>query len=132
MEPDPTFEIAARIDHLSDGVGCFDPIQVISRMRSAFPNLIENSRDCLWETADRIRQSAGPGTDEALRVAVRDLQERGPKILFRISLPDGRSISGAAERYWVSVTSSEEFPEDFRRRFSAFLRGLSLQPIHVA
>ncbi len=132
MEPDRTFEIAARIDHLSDGVGCFDPVQVMSRMRSAFPNLIQDSRDYLWETTDSIRQSTDSGSGAALRVAIRDMQERGPKILFSIPLPDGRSIRGTAERYWVMVTSSQEFPEDFRHRFTSFLHDLSLQPIQVA
>jgi hypothetical protein len=132
VEPDRTFEIAARIDHLSEGVGCFDPIQVMSRMRVAFPELIEEARDYLWETADHFRQSTEPGSSGALRIAVRDMQERGPKILFNIPLPGGRSIRGTAERYWVLVTSSQEFPEDFRRRFTDFLNGLFLQPINVA
>ena len=132
MSSDSTFEIGARIDHLSDGVGCFDPMQVMHRMRATFPELIEESRDYLWETCDRIRQITGDGAEGALLIAVRDMQERGPKILFSIPLPDGRSIRGTAERYWVCVTSSEDFPDDFRRRFTHFLNGLSLQPIQVA
>jgi hypothetical protein len=131
MSSSQSFEICARVDHLSDGVGCFDPIQVINRMRVAFPELVENSRDCLLEACEYFRRSSGEGADGALRIAVRDMQERGPKILFSIPLPDGRSISGTAERYHVSVTSSENFPDDFRRRFTHFLRGLSLQPIQV-
>jgi hypothetical protein len=130
-----TFEIAARIDHLSDGVGCFDPIQVMCRMRGTFPELIEEGRDYLSEAYERLRQIAcdgSEGAEGALRVAVRDMQERGPKILFRIPLPDGRSIRGTAERYCVFVASSEDFPEDFRRRFTHFLHGLHLQPIQVA
>ena len=132
MSSDNKFEMGARIDHLSDGVGCFDPIQVMHRMRVAFPELIENSRDILWETCDYMRNSTDDGAEGALRLAVRDLQERGPKILFSISLSDGRSIRGTAERYCVFVTSSEDFPDDFRRRFTHFLYGLSLQPIRVA
>ena len=135
MGSDSTFEIGARIDHLSDGVGCFDPMQVMCRMRASFPELIEESRDYLWETADRLRQMArggSEGAEAALHIALRDMQERGPKILFRIPLPNGRSIRGTAERYCVFVTCSEDFPEDFRRRFTHFLRGLSLQPIQVA
>ena len=132
MAPGETFHITARIDHLSDGVACFDPIQVLSRLRNAFPELIENSRDYLWETADRLRQITDPDSVAALRIAVRDMQERGPKFLFTIPLPDGRTITGTAERYWISVSSSEDFPEDFRRRFTAFLNGLFLQPIQVS
>ena len=132
MSSERTFEIGARIDHLSDGVGCFDPIQVMCRMRAAFPELIEESHDYLTETFERIRQIVGGGSEGALRVAVRDMQERGPKILFRIPLPDSRSIRGTAERYCVFVFSSEEFPEDFRRRFTRFLHELHLEPIQVA
>ena len=135
MSSDNTFEIGARIDDRSDGVGCFDPIRLMCRMRGAFPELIEERRDYLFETYEGIRQIASPGSEGAegaLRVAVRDMQERGPKILFRIPLPDGRSIRGTAERYCVFVFSSEEFPEDFRRRFNHFLHGLYLQPIQVA
>ena len=135
MSSDNIFEIGARIDHLSDGVGCFDPIQVMCRMRVSFPELIEESRDYLSETYERLRQIARGGSEGAagaLRIAVRDMQERGPKILFRIPLPDGRSVKGTVERYCVFVFSSEDFPEDFRRRFTDFLHGLHIQPIQVA
>jgi hypothetical protein len=128
----PTFEITGRIDHLSDGVGCFDPVQVICRMRGFFPELIESSRDCLWETANSIRQLTSSGQGEgAYLTAVRDMQERGPKILFTIPLTDGRVVRGTAERYWVSAYFTEKFPEDFQRRFTEFLNSLFLQPIQV-
>ena len=132
MSSDSTFEIGARIDHLSDGVGCFDPIQVMCRMRLSFPELVEESRDYLLEAYEGLRRIARDGSEGALRIAARDMQERGPKILFRIPLPDGRSVRGTAERYCVFVFSSEDFPEDFRRRFTHFLHGLHLQPIQVA
>ena len=132
MSSENTFKTGACLDHLSDGVGCFDPIQVMCRMRAAFPELIEESRDYLYETFERIRQIASDDSEGALRVAVRDMQERGPKILFHIPLPDGRSVRGTAERYCVFVFSSEAFPENFRRRFIHFLHGLHLQPIQVA
>jgi hypothetical protein len=131
MSSECEFTIEARIDHLSDGVGCFDPIQVMYRMRGPFPELVEESRDYLAETYEGLCRIAGDGT-AALRTAIRDMQERGPKINFRIPLPDGRSVRGTAERYWVLVCSSEDFPEDFRRRFSEFLHGLYIQPIQVS
>jgi hypothetical protein len=131
MEQKRTFHIGARIDHLSDGVGCFDPVRVIGRMRAAFPQLIEQARDYLWETCDRIRQSTGEGSQGALRGAVRDMQERGPKILFEIPLADGHVVTGTAERYWVRVTSNDDFPQDFRRAFTQFLSSLELQSIQV-
>ena len=90
MNSGSTFEIGARIDHLSDGVGCFDPIQVMCRMRLSFPELVEDSRDYLLETYEGLRRIARDGSEGALRIAARDMQERGPKILFRIPLPDGR------------------------------------------
>ena len=131
MSP-PSFTIEARIDHLSDGVGCFDPLQVMSRMREAFPELVESTRDYLAETCDHLRKRSEAGAERALRIAVRDLQERGPKILFEIPLPNGRSFKGTAERYWVFVTSKgEDFPGDFRRRFIAFLETLRLQSIQI-
>jgi hypothetical protein len=129
MEPSKTYTIGARIDHLSDGVGCFDPIQVVYRMRVVFPQLIEHCRDCLWEAADYFRRFAG--SEGALHTAVRDMQERGPKILFEIPLSGGRVISGTAERYWVLVSSEEDFPEDFRRAFTQFLNSLKLQSIEI-
>lgn len=132
MSTDSTFKIEARIDHLSDGVGCFDPVQVVSRMRGAFPDLVEDTRDHLWDTCDYFRKlERSDGADGALRIAVRDLQERGPMVAFEIPLPDGQRIKGHAERYWVSVSSKTDFPEDFRRRFVAFLESLTLQPIQV-
>lgn len=101
-------------------------------MRVAFPEIIESTRDVLWETCDHFRRlERSDGVDGALRIAVRDMQERGPAILFTIPLSDGRSVSGIAERYRVEVSSQEEFPEDFRRRFTAFLGNLALQPIQV-
>ena len=126
--------MGARIDNLSDGVGCFDPIRVMHRMRASFPELIEDKCDYLRETFNRLREITDDGTrgNDARLTAVRDLQERGPKILFIIPLPDGRSIRGTAERYWVLVTSSDDFPHDFRQRFTNFLHGLSLQPIQIA
>jgi len=93
MNPEQTFTITARIDHLSDGVGCFDPIQVVCRMRGAFPNLIEHSRDYLWESCDFFRKNTTEGSEGALRMAVRDMQERGPKILFEIPLADGSTTT---------------------------------------
>jgi hypothetical protein len=127
-----SFTIEAHIDHLSDGVGCFDPLQVMSRMRRAFPELVENTRDYLGDACDQFRKCSDAGAEDALRSAVRDMQERGPKILFEIRLPDGRFLKGTAERYWVSVTSKgEDFPEDFRRRFIAFLETLTLQSIEI-
>ena len=124
-----TFTIEARIDHLSDGVGCFDPVQVVCRLRAAFPELIESTRDHLSETCDRLRELDGGG--EAVRIAVRDMQQRGPKIQFEIPISGGRSVKGTAERYWVLVTSGETFPDDFRRRFITFLESLTLQHIQV-
>jgi hypothetical protein len=59
------------------------------------------------------------------------MQERGPKILFQIPLAGGRVVSGTVERYWVFVTSNEDFPEDFRRAFTQFLNSLKLQSIEV-
>jgi hypothetical protein len=128
----PSFTIEARVDHLSDGAGCFDPIQVLHRMRAAFPDLAESTRDYLWETCDAFRTLSEPGAEKAFRSAVRDMQERGPKFLFEIPLPDGRSIKGTVERYWVSVTSlGSDFPDDFRQRFIAFLETLRLHPIQI-
>jgi hypothetical protein len=132
MNSKQTFHITARLDHLSDGVGCFDPVQVVNRMRVAFPQLIEHSRDYLWETCDFFRKSTADGSDGALRIAVRDMQERGPKILFEIPLADGRTLTGTAERYWVHVSSKEAFPDDFREAFTRFLNTLYLQPIQVS
>jgi hypothetical protein len=129
MSSDRSFTIEARIDHLSEGVGCFDPVQVVHRLRGAFPEIIEHSRDYLAETFDHLAKI--DGADAALRIARRDMQERGPKILFEIPVPGERSIRGTAERYWVLVTSEQEFPEDFRRRFTEFLDGLKLQPIRI-
>ncbi|HWB06232.1 MAG TPA: hypothetical protein VG796_24630 [Verrucomicrobiales bacterium] len=132
MHPGQTFTIIARIDHLSDGVGCFDPVQVVTRMRVAFPNLIEHRRDYLWETCDFIRKSTHEGAEGALRIAVKDMQERGPKIQFEIPLEGGRLVKGTAERYCVLVTAEEDFPEDFRGRFMGFLKSLRLQSIEVS
>jgi len=124
-----TFTIEARIDHLSGGVGCFDPVQVVCRLRGAFPELIEKTGDSLWETCDRLRKV--DGADEAVRLAIRDLQQRGPKLQFEIPISGERSVKGTAERYWVAVTSGETFPDDFRCRFITFLESLTLQPIQV-
>jgi hypothetical protein len=132
MNPNHTFAIAARIDHRSDGVACFDPIQVVCRMRVAFPQLIEHSRDYLWETCDWMRKLTRPGSDGALRIAVRDMQERGPKVLFEIPLAGGHVVRGTAERYWVHVSSTDAFPEEFRQAFTEFLNSLKLQPIQVS
>lgn len=126
------YEIAARIDHLSDGVGCFDPRQVVCRLRSVFPSLVELPSDPLWETYERIRASDQAGSAGALRIAVRDIQERGPKIMFEVPLRGGGSIRGTAERYWVLVTSPTEFPEEFRRCFTEVLGRLFFQPIQVS
>ena|GEM_PF-6283173 len=101
-------------------------------MRGAFPNLIEHSRDYLWESCDFFRKNTTEGSEGALRMAVRDMQERGPKILFEIPLADGHSIKGTAERYRVLVTSKQNFPEDFRDHFIEFLKSLRLQPIEVS
>lgn len=129
---DSTYTIKARLDHLSAGVGCFDPIQVVHRLRGAFPELIESPRDYLWETCDYIRKlDRSQGADGALRIAVRDMQERGPKILFQIPVSDGRLLQGTAERYWIYVSDREDVPPDFRRRFTAFLESLWLQPIEI-
>jgi hypothetical protein len=129
MSTERSFTIEARIDHLSEGVGCFDPIQVVQRLRGAFPEIIEPSRDYLGQTYEDLRKiDAASG---ALRVSIRDMQERGPKIQFEIPASGGHSFRGTAERYWVLVTSKEEFPEDFRRRFIAFLNSLRLQPIQI-
>ena len=101
-------------------------------MREAFPELIESARDYLEETCDQLRKRLEAGAEGAFRGAVRDMQERGPKILFEIPLPDGRSFKGTAERYWVLVTSKgEDFPEDFRFRFIAFLETLTFQSIQI-
>jgi hypothetical protein len=129
MSSDSTFTIEARIDHRSDGVGCFDPVQVVCRLRDAFPELIESSHDCLWEACDQVRKLEG--AEAAVRTAVRDMQERGPKIQFEIPILGGRSVKGTAERYWVLVTARETFPDDFRRRFVAFLESLTLQSIQI-
>jgi hypothetical protein len=104
-------------------------MQVIQRMRLAFPEMTENSRDHLWQTCDRLRGLEQAGN--ALRVAVRDLQERGPVILFHIPLSGGSLIRGVAERYRVSVSAAESFPEEFRLRFTSFLQSLKLQPILI-
>jgi hypothetical protein len=126
-----TFEIKAQIDPHSSGVGCFDPMRVINRMRVAFPEIVVEARDPLWEPYEYIRKRGGDGAEGALRIAVRDIHERGPKILFSIPAAGGHSIRGTAERYRVGVNSKVEFPADFRNRFTAFLHSLSLQPIHV-
>lgn len=120
------------MDHLSEGVGCFDPIQVICRLRVAFPEIVEHLDDPLWKTRNQLFLNTQSGSEAAVRVATRDIQERGPKILFEIPVTNGRSIKGTAERYWVLVTSEEDFPEEFRIRFTTFLNGLVLQPIQVS
>jgi hypothetical protein len=86
MSSEREFSIEARIDHLSDGVGCFDPIQVMHRMRGPFPELIEESRDYLAETYEGLRRIAGDGTP-ALRIAIRDMQERGPRSISGFPCP---------------------------------------------
>lgn len=132
MSEDAYHYITARIDHLSDGVGCFNPMQVMARMRGAFPELVVENRDFLWEACEYFIRMTGEGATGALRIAVRDLQERGPKFLFHIPLNDGRIVKGTAERYWVNVRSTEEFPEEFRQRFTDFLKSLTLQTIEVS
>src|SRR5260221_6020171 len=83
VRSDSTFTIEARIDHLSDGVGCFDPLQVMSRMREAFPELVESTRDYLWETCDHLRKRSQAGAEVALRIAVRDMQEESRRFCLR-------------------------------------------------
>src|SRR3954463_14151227 len=56
MSTERSFTIEARIDHLSEGVGCFDPIQVVQRLRGAFPEIIEPSRDYLGQTYEDLRK----------------------------------------------------------------------------
>jgi len=90
---------------------------------------LKSTRDHLWEVCYHFRKL--DGAEAALRTAVRDMQERGPAIQFRIPLSDGHSVDGVAERYWVRVSSQADFPEDFRLRFTAFLGSLTLQPIQI-
>lgn len=118
------------MDWNSDGVGCFDPLQIVARMRVAFPELKCDERDHLLDTCKTISRAAD-GESAALRAGVKDLYERGPVILFEIPYSSGRTIKGVVERYVMRVSSDEPLPDKFVEEFTSFLESLKLQEIEI-
>lgn len=123
-------KITIKIDWNSECVGCFDPIQVVARMRVVFPNLITNERDFLLETCKGIAELSS-GEMGALKTAVKDLYGRGPIILFSIPQPDGSEVTGTAERYWMHVSSAKSFSKEFREKFLSYVNNLCMQKIEI-
>jgi len=122
-------KFTANIDHNSDGVATFDPIQVIARLRAIYPDLEDDFQDHLLSTCKAFAREGE--TNGALKIAVKDLYERGPAIRFRIPLDDGRELRGVAERYWVILSCEDPIPKVHRPRIRAFLSSLFFQEIKV-
>ncbi|MGJ8641759.1 MAG: hypothetical protein ACSHYA_20380 [Opitutaceae bacterium] len=124
-------EIGIKLDWNSEGVGCFDPIQLIARLRLEFPETETKECDHLLNTCKAIAELGGNEITPALKSAVKDLHERGPAIQFEIPVSAQKKAKGIAERYWMRVSSEEPFPGEFENRFMKFLLSLHLQNIEI-
>lgn len=129
------FEIAARIDDEGDGVGCFDPRKVVSKLIRTFPGeAVACLHDYAWKDYDSFKQKSDlEGVSDTLEAVIlraeRDAHRRGPLFVFRLYTGDGQVIRGAAERYVVRIWSGQPIPPDLRERFIAFLDSLLFGPV---
>ena len=124
------YTVGAQIEEWdTDGVGCFDPTNVITHLMAEMPEAVVCLHDYAWKDYEYFL-SAG-AHEGALRTAENDALRRGPMYRFRLRAGGGRMIKGGAERYRIRIWSEEEIPDELKRRFLLFLRSLKFAPVEV-
>jgi hypothetical protein len=125
--------VGADVSESGSGVGCFDPEQVLLRLREAFgPDVEYDLTDLLAGVQERVLRTATelgmPADSLPVRSAARAERTDGPRYQFRLRVGPGAFVTGRVDRYSVQVAceAAAEFPEPARGRFVAFLRSLRL------
>lgn len=124
------YEIAANIPcYKTNSVGCFDPSKVMARIRDNVPGVIVCLHDHAW---DRHETFSSHGLDAALETVANDARRRGP--IYRCRINTGQSqqiIEGEAERYSVTIRSTQPIPEPLKSKILDALHSLTLDEIEV-
>lgn len=120
------------------GVGCFDPVMILHRMKEVFgPDLEFDAADLLAGHYERRLQSAAElgihADSPAVVSAAKLVREVSPRYAFRLRVGSAAFVSGQADRYTLHVVCACEadFPEPARGRFVAFLRSLQFGQVTV-
>ena len=96
----PVYRLTARVDDRRTEMFSFNPLVALSRVLHAFPEAEKLGGDHLEDTCVGIAEmaaSSGKGTG-AVRIALKDLVDRGPALRFRIPRDDGGYYEGIADR----------------------------------
>lgn len=125
--------VGADVSESGPGVGCFDPEQVLHRLREVFGLDVEyDLTDLLAGVHERtLRSAAELGmAPDCLPVLSAGRVERSvrPRYRFRLRVGPGAFVTGRVDRFSVQVEcgGEAEFPEPARGRFVAFLKSLRL------
>jgi hypothetical protein len=110
-------------------VSCFDPTVVIARLRKRFPNVLIGPDDLSRKDIELLSQMKPmQGKEDALLIAQRDAQRRGPIWAFELPQDSDIKILGTAERHRVSFRSDRPIREPLRSEIWAWLRELKYGP----
>src|SRR5688572_7031869 len=110
--------IGADVLESGSGVGCFDPEQVLVRLRGAFgPDVEYDLTDLLAGVRERVRRTAAElgMPPDCPPVLSADRVERAvrPRYQFRLRVGPAASVTGWVDRYSIQVACEGEadFPE---------------------
>jgi hypothetical protein len=116
-----TYLLAARVVG-SEGrwntVCCFDPTNIVTRLRAAFPDVEVAADDYALKT---YKRAVDLGANVVTKTAKRDLHVRGPIWTFHFTDPTHAGVRGVAERYVVRFVSEEPISDSFRAELTEFL-----------
>ena len=119
------------VDYHETELGVFNPLVLFSRMEHAFPEIEKFGGDHLEDTCASIVELHKNEGSGAVRIALRDLIERGPALRFRIPRSDGSFYVGLVDRQSITVSSLKPFGEVFRTDFEEFLKMLKFPQICI-
>ena len=130
--------IEASVPWPGAGVGCFDPAEVLHRMREVFgPDLEYELTDRSAIRHEQALQTAAelgmPADSPPILSADRVMRESGPRYEFRLRVGPATFVTGQVDRHSIRVMcgGEAEFPEPARGRFVAWLRSLRLGQVRV-
>ncbi len=130
-------EISVAIDYWSEGVLCFDPEKVVTKLIDVFPTLEVDPTDWAEVEVQKVAGNLQPSDAAAsvketmLRQIRGKARRNGPVFNFKLVTDEGSVLTGRANRYSVAVRSASSINAECQRRLVALFESFKAGTVTI-